>query len=104
MRQARAVRCADFDEKASLGTHCVSLLLPVGASLGTDLQESICCVFRDALHFTPSPLGGEGGMRGLGRCDTETHRNPLTPPSPLRGEGVKRRAHPTNGRGYRGGI
>src|SRR5258708_38541406 len=50
------------------------------------------------------PVGEKGGMRGLGRCDKDScgsggavrkHRNPLSPPSPLRGEGVKRRAHLT---------
>ncbi len=29
-------------------------------------------VFRDVGPLTPSPRGGEGGMRGLGRCDTES--------------------------------
>src|ERR1700730_9637208 len=28
-------------------------------------------IFRDALPFTHSPRGGEGGMRGLRQCDTE---------------------------------
>jgi hypothetical protein len=49
-------------------------------------------IVRWARRFTPSPRGGEGGMRGLGRCDTESSCPPLptlSPPSPLRDEGVK---------------
>src|SRR5260370_38973559 len=41
----------------------------------------------------------QGGSSGAIR----THRNPLTPPSPLRGEGVKRRAHYYHGYRYAGG-
>src|SRR5260370_17272201 len=41
----------------------------------------------------------QGGSSGAIR----NHRNPLTPPSPLRGEGVKRRAHSNHGHRYAGG-
>ena len=47
----------------------------------THLQAVTICIVRGARRFTPSPLGGEGGMRGLRRCDTE---NIVTPsPHPL---------------------
>src|SRR5579864_5671944 len=39
-------------------------------------------VFRDAVRFTPSPRGGEGGMRGLRRCDSESSLPPHPTLSP----------------------
>src|SRR5258707_10909318 len=61
--------CTHFSARpeSSLGTCCVSLLLPAGEKVGQ---------------------GGSGGA-------IRNHRSPLTPPSPLRGEGVKRSAHLT---------
>jgi hypothetical protein len=48
----------------------------------------------DAWRFTPSPRRGEGGVRGL-RSFRIAPPEPLIPPSPHRGEGVKHRAHLT---------
>src|SRR5262249_8212055 len=52
----------------------------------------------DAPALTPSRRRGEGGMRGLRRCDTEGSY-PLAPPSPPAGRGspslTKRAAQPS---------
>src|SRR5215469_14537695 len=79
------------------------------------LADAQISMVRDATPFTPSPHAksglpdfatkhdrsriyptsvGEGGMRGSDGA-IRNRRSPLTPPSPLRGEGVKLRARPT---------
>src|SRR6516225_5483557 len=52
-------------------------------------------LLRGREPLTPSPRRGEGRDEGVRAARLPKCRSPLTPPSPLRGEGVKRRARLT---------